>query len=89
MYDRYVYQACRKSSQKKVGTLNQYNKSDDDCLERSCSRMQMQYFNDVSIGREFVLIESNVRKIATKLEIETLLLEETKRSVMGKLSTGW
>ena len=61
MYDRYVYQACRKSSQKKVGTLNQYNKSDDDCLERSWSRTQMQYLNDVPIGLEFVLdsMESN------------------------------
>ena len=34
-------------------------------------------------------MESNVRKNATELEIKTLLLEETKQSVMGKLSNGW
>jgi hypothetical protein len=49
--------------QNKGGTLYK-NNSDDDCLERSWSRMQMQYFNHVPICLEFVLnlMESNLRK---------------------------
>lgn len=51
----------KEQSKNRGGTLNQYNKSDDDCLERSWSRTQMQYLNDVPIGLEFVLdsMESN------------------------------